>query len=155
MTYFDKFGSLCRDANSTYIDLTPLKSKFLISKYTSGDHLYHDEYDNLCRGAFACSLKRVYTPSYDAVDEMFSALSDEGVNVVHYMMNILVEDGRWYMRAGYVTGIEARFSVEKPMTMKEHLGICDNKKFPHSCPKCRAPAYVGFLQIDCSNEVCR
>jgi hypothetical protein len=26
----------------------------------------------------------------------------------------------------------------------------DPSRFPHSCPKCKAPAFVGFTSVDCS-----
>lgn len=32
--------------------------------------------------------------------------------------------------------------------------IADPKVFPHECPKCRAPAYIGFMKVDCSRKGC-
>jgi hypothetical protein len=31
----------------------------------------------------------------------------------------------------------------------------DRARFPHACPRCKAPAYVGMLQVDCSRSGCR
>jgi hypothetical protein len=31
----------------------------------------------------------------------------------------------------------------------------DAKRFPHRCPRCTAPAYVGMVQVDCSRVGCR
>lgn len=31
----------------------------------------------------------------------------------------------------------------------------DRKHFPHSCPRCRAPAYVGMKDVECSRTGCR
>ena len=48
---------------------------------------------------------------------------------------------------------------------REHIGACDGigktstiiadpKMFPHKCPRCSAPAYVGFMKVDCSRKSC-
>ena len=32
---------------------------------------------------------------------------------------------------------------------------CSNvtlKDYPHTCPNCKSPAYIGFNSIDCSNN---
>lgn len=26
----------------------------------------------------------------------------------------------------------------------------DRKQYPHDCPRCKAPAYIGFAKVDCS-----
>lgn len=30
----------------------------------------------------------------------------------------------------------------------------DPTRFPHACPRCAAPAYVGFLRVECSVAGC-
>lgn len=32
--------------------------------------------------------------------------------------------------------------------------IADPKAYPHECPRCRAPAYVGLQAVDCSRKSC-
>lgn len=30
----------------------------------------------------------------------------------------------------------------------------DHEKFPHECPKCKSPAYIGLSTVECSNGGC-
>lgn len=32
--------------------------------------------------------------------------------------------------------------------------IADPSRYPHSCPRCSAPAYIGFASVDCSRKSC-
>lgn len=32
--------------------------------------------------------------------------------------------------------------------------IADPSKYPHRCPRCDAPAYIGFTSVDCSRKSC-
>ena len=32
--------------------------------------------------------------------------------------------------------------------------IVDPARFPHSCPRCLAPAYIGLMKVECSREEC-
>jgi hypothetical protein len=34
--------------------------------------------------------------------------------------------------------------------LRDAMNIMDDDRFPHSCPRCKAPAYVGLNDIDCS-----
>jgi len=34
---------------------------------------------------------------------------------------------------------------------EEHV---DRSRFPHDCPRCGSPAYVGFTAVDCTKEGC-
>lgn len=32
--------------------------------------------------------------------------------------------------------------------------IADPSRYPHQCPRCSAPAYIGFMSVDCSRKSC-
>ena len=32
--------------------------------------------------------------------------------------------------------------------------ITDPKMFPHECPRCGSPAYIGFTDVECSRKSC-
>lgn len=54
---------------------------------------------------------------------------------------------RWCIPASY-TGISMSSAV-CPMV------LIDYSRFPHSCPRCKAPAYIGLASVECSQERCR
>jgi len=35
------------------------------------------------------------------------------------------------------------------------ISLVDTKAFPHRCPKCQSPCYLGFNVTECSNSTCQ
>lgn len=62
-----------------------------------------------------------------AIEELTKALEAGGYNVFS-------PPGNWHW------GVE-----EKPEKK-------DDEKYPHKCPKCGGPAYIGFSDVDCKNK---
>ena len=44
------------------------------------------------------------------------------------------------------------FEVERPGSRSTTAGLLEH--FPHVCPRCAAPAYVGLLRVECSGVGC-
>lgn len=43
----------------------------------------------------------------------------------------------------------AEFLVNDGEARKYWRVMCQDEMFPHSCPRCGAAAFVGFIQVDC------
>lgn len=41
-----------------------------------------------------------------------------------------------------------------PMRKPAPAVIADPNMYPHKCPRCAAPAYIGLMKVDCSRKSC-
>lgn len=51
---------------------------------------------------------------------------------------------------GQIFGYDEDFYIPKcPVAI-----IADPSRYPHQCPRCSAPAYIGLMTVDCSRKSC-
>ena len=50
--------------------------------------------------------------------------------------------------------IKCSYHKDVLFTIKESKAaeVIDNSSYPHVCPRCNGPAYIGLLSIDCKNK---
>ena len=42
-----------------------------------------------------------------------------------------------------------------PSTAAHAEPVINRERFPHDCPLCQAPAYLGAVTVECTNKTCR
>jgi hypothetical protein len=47
------------------------------------------------------------------------------------------------------------YTLESEFEIVDSPKVSLNNLYPHSCPTCRSPAYIGFQVIECSSHICR
>ncbi len=58
--------------------------------------------------------------------------------------------GNWAVQVDAVQGaMEAASSISKRAWAEASLGH-DPSRYPHVCPRCSGPAYVGAVEVDCA-----
>lgn len=77
---------------------------------------------------------------------------------IHYILYAMYHDAviqlRWHtVEAGtkeHDNAVVTMMSVADRLKQARLACQVDPGRFPHTCPRCRAPAYVGFSDVDCS-----
>lgn len=148
---FDRFGSTLRNIEKDveYLDLTQFDVKFIFQSRPAGLH-FHSQRGEILSSPF---LPRVTMVRPNGGVEQL--LSQPGV---HHLMYVQRRSGHvplfvrsHVFRAGTP---QAEFSTVQPKTMSEWLvswgDAVDLTRFPHCCPRCSKPAYIGFSVVECS-----
>jgi len=114
----------------------------------AGLHFYND-------GGAVSSVsilgKTVITQSYERMVELLGL-----PGILHLMAVKKLAGGDYAMRGSRILGGAPEQSpVSRPRTMQEWLDAwgspqLDLSRFPHTCPRCGDPAYIGFTTIECS-----
>lgn len=113
-------------------------------------HFYRNDTGGICSAAFV-----VRSRMFSSVYHIHEHLVRPGI---HYVLYAVYHDAYVQLRSYSIeTGTpEHDGSIVKMMSVTDRLklsltaGSLDLKLFPHSCPRCHAPAYVGFSDVDCS-----
>lgn len=74
------------------------------------------------------------------------AISKDTLKAIEELTKAL-EAGNYKAAPGYYTEYESwrPDDKEEPKPKKD-------EKYPHKCPKCGGPAYIGFSDVDCKNK---
>lgn len=154
MKGIDRYGALARPpvtASRSYLDLSGLDHPLIPTAAITGYHEYRGASGHLVRGAFSCS-----TMTFKYVADVLDCLSAPGVHIV--ALCSIMDDGidRFYtlLQHWYPTHLpEAMHPFTFPRPFREWLPkAIDQMYYPHVCPTCGAPAYIGLNVIDCSAE---
>lgn len=137
-----------------YVDLTQLDVRFLPQTHPASIHFYR-EGDAIISVPFTSLCSRVV--GLRGVEKLLSASG------VHHLLYVFTrkDDRLTSVRSRcFRSGTpEADFCVGVPGAMSEWIALwnsesVDPTRFPHWCPRCGRPAYIGMNQIECSGS-CR
>jgi hypothetical protein len=117
------------------------------------------------RVPLARNLPRMYVqPVTTRVELMPRIVGHAQVCVVISLPDGIRQGVGWHASSGVSRGVVIEFDVPHGhtcwMLFPDDLEVIGDRgalvsrqemsAFPHSCPRCSAPAYVGFVSIDCS-----
>ena len=111
-------------------------------------------------------LRRTFTEDYQIFCEKFGNILMSAWRLPlspGIILNEIVSVQPMSLPSGLLFYMDYRY--ESKGWNREHIGACDGigktstiiadpKMFPHKCPRCSAPAYVGFMKVDCSRKSC-
>jgi len=89
--------------------------------------------------------------------ELLSVLSDPSVVVPSMWTHSWVSE-YYYKPRPHVKAVDCgwpswdAFAPFKAARIEMVGPRVDLSKFPHTCPRCKAPAYVGFVKVECSQN---
>jgi hypothetical protein len=88
------------------------------------------------------------------LEDLQKHLSEEMTRAVDEA--ILREERRLYGHEGQIIidDLVQRTNVQINVVSTPSVQI-DYSRFPHLCPRCKAPAFIGFMNVECSQEGCR
>lgn len=163
---WDAFGTAHRaSANRTFVDLRPLTSPVMPAVLPGLLHYYYETHPDgsFTIGSYALTCRSERIVGCDSIDRYIrldDRLAQPGIHYLLYVEDVGGDE--WNLRVGTVppgSGTPYTHPVAKPRTVGEILGgrmpvlppprSVDPGRFPHSCPRCSGPAYVGFLEVDC------
>lgn len=156
---FDCYGSTLRlpsaEVEADYLDLRQFDIRFFPATHPAGIFFYEKDGDFIS-SPYVCRSTRV--PG--GIEGVRDFLSQPGVHCLMYVQRRF-NDRLLYVRSKhFAPGTpEADYYVGIPLSMSGWLskwhGTPDLSRFPHSCPSCSSPAYIGFSVIECSRQDCR
>ena len=131
-----------------WLSLLKLRAKFVPAIHPAGIHVYRDEEGATWSTAYMCKSQRFAT-----LDDIDRALREPGI---HYVLYLVLEPEApiYRLRYGTVAHRDDLSLPVPPMTQREWLALQDPTttllRYPHRCPRCTGPAYVGLNTIDCA-----
>ena len=161
---WDQFGSLLTRGKGVmpgamFVNLTPLKERVLPATMPAGLFFYLDDDNHICSQAYVCRAYKVHA-DHAAVDELLRRTP--GIHNLMYVQVLSPGPPLWLARFGSISPgtIAYERPFVQPMLVTEILdGLLrptpavrlelDPGHWPHRCPYCSGPAYVGLNTVDC------
>lgn len=157
---WDEFGSrqriFDRPTPPPPRSLLPLRAPVLPAPTLTGRHFYRNAIGELCSTPY--SVGQYECLDMNDADDLLS----NGTDGVPYLYAVWIDNtvhrsatSRLILRAAFVDIAGPHDSVLKPMPVGELLqqmarNAPDAGRFPHRCPRCNSPAFIGFNLIECT-----
>jgi hypothetical protein len=156
---WDEFGSRAGRFSPPFPppprSLLHLKAPILPAPLPTGIHYYKNERGELCSRSYAVS--NYSCGDMEDVDGLLRGAKATGEVVYVFAVWAVPNATNLTVRCAFVDDEPAYSSFFKPLPPAELLeflrkngGGPDRGRFPHDCPFCQRPAFVGFNQVDCS-----
>lgn len=151
---WDEFGSIHRPKENLqdsrtidYVDLRTFDDCYVVPIALPANLHFYWSMPTISTLGFV-----VRSQKFKSVDEIHQLLRGPGM---HYVLYCALHDAsvtlRWYtVRADtdeYKNALIPKRSVTDQLSGPPSLNL---SKYPHRCPKCSRPAYVGLNEVDCS-----
>lgn len=151
---WDNYGARCRSPFGDYVDLSRLSTPVLPATLPSLLHFYRERDGSLLSIAATCRTQPCR--GYAGAEKL---LRTPGLKYLMYICDISDSSTGpeyWHLRmASFPAGEQTEGSLVVPITVNEILAKLGGEvehpldRFPHRCPRCAGPAYVGLNSIDC------
>lgn len=137
-----------------YLDLTEVPGRFVPAITPANHHLWRDP-DTKAGGPDAMVTAYVTrTIVIVGLDRVGKRLESPGLHRLMYVRDM--GDGSYRMRMHtFGPGSpECEHTGFQPRTQREWLAMKAGKsdRFPHECPRCGGPAFVGAVLVDCQRR---
>lgn len=163
MTDYDRFGSTFRDVTDSsgrrlqYLDLVELGDEVKIVPVSLPANLH--TYDSIFGLPPLVTSFSVKTAVFVTKEHVRDRLLSPGL---HFVLYCFYDDlfNNYFLRLHTYGPLsdEAVYSAVRPKSMREWLGLevvpARDPRFPHDCPRCSGPAFVGLNQIECREKSC-